>query len=165
MNIVHLHLLLNHVPVLGVAFVTLLLFIAVVRRSGELARVSLAILALVGAIAVLVFFTGEPAQESIEHLPGLSERLIDRHEEVAEVATIATGIIGALALGALIVYRRRALPRWMTLFALIAGVGSTAFMGYTANLGGHIRHTEIRSTPGSGDLRGGGTSEREAEER
>ena len=164
MNIVHVHLLLNHVPVLGVAFVTLLLFVAFVRRSGELARVSLAILALVGAMAALVFFTGEPAQESIEHLPGFSERLIDRHEDVAEVATIATGIVGALALGALIVYRRRALPRWMTLFALFAGVGSTALMGYTANLGGQIRHTEIRSTPGSGDVRGG-TSEREAEER
>ena len=149
MNIVHLHLLLNHVPVLGVVFVTLLLFSALIRRSGELAKVSLALFALVGAMALLVFLTGEPAQDAVEKLPGLSERLIDRHEDAALVATIATGVIGALALGALIVYRRRQLPRWVTAFALVAAVGSAGLMGYTANLGGQIRHTEIRSTSAS----------------
>ena len=165
MNIVHLHLLLNHVPVLGVAFVTLLLTIAVVRRSGELAKVSLTSLALVAAISILVFLTGEPAQEAIENLPGFSERLIDRHEDAALIATIATGVIGALALGALIVYRRRALPQWFTVFTLLAALGSTGLMGYTANLGGQIRHTEIRSTSVSGGTGSSRTPDREHGER
>ena len=163
MSIVHLHLLLNHVPVLGIAFVTLLLLVALFRSSGELARVSLALLALVGAVSVVVFLTGEPAQEALEKLPGFSERIIDRHEEAAEIATIIVGCLGALALGALLVYRRRALPRWVTLFALVAAMGATGLMAYTANLGGQIRHTEIRSTSAPDGTRSRATAETESE--
>lgn len=147
MSTVHLHLLLNHVPVIGIVFGALLLLLALLRRSGELAKVSLGFLALVGAVSVVVFLTGEPASDAIEKLPGISERLIDRHEEAAELATIVTGIIGALALGALLAYRRRTVPRWITALALISAFGSTVLMGYAANLGGQIRHPEIRSGP------------------
>ena len=165
MSIVHLHLLLNHFPVLGVLFVTLLLLLALVRRSNELARLSLVSLAIVGVISILVFFTGEPAQEAIEHLPGFSERLVDRHEDAALAATIVTGCVGALALSALIVYRRRTLPRWLTLFVFVAAVGATGLMGYTANLGGQIRHTEIRSTSAIGGAGSSDTPQREPHER
>jgi|ERR1051326_332988 uncharacterized membrane protein len=164
MNLVHLHLLLNHFPVIGVLIAALLLAVAVGRRSGELAKASLALLALVGTMAVLVFFTGEPAQEAVEKLPGISERVIDHHEDAARLATIVTAAMGAFALGALAVYRRRALPHLLTLLALLGAVGSTAMMGYAANLGGQIRHTEIRngSLPSA---TGGGVDGREADER
>ena len=164
MNLVHLHLLLNHFPVIGVVIVAFLLMAAVFRRSGELAKVSLAMLALVGAISILVFLTGEPAQDAVEKLPGISERIIDRHEDAARIATIVTAGIGALALGALAVYRRRALPRWVTLFALVGAVGSSAMMGYAANLGGQIRHTEIRGGSALGGARSNAGAQ-EAEER
>ena len=165
MSVVHLHLLLNHVPVLGVGFVTLLLLLAVLRRSTEIAKVSLALLALVGGASILVFLTGEPAQEAIEKLPGFSERLIDRHEDAALVATIVAGCVGALALGTLIVYRRRTLPRWLITFVLVAAVGATGLMGYTANLGGQIRHTEIRSTSAAAANGNPSAVEHEADER
>ena len=164
MSIVHIHLLLNHVPVLGVVFVTLLLLFALVRHSGEIAKLSLALLALVGALSIAVFFTGEPAQEAVEHLPGPSERLIDRHEDAALLATIVTGCVGALALGALAAYRRRALPRWLTLFALFAALGATGLMGYTANLGGQIRHTEIRPASASSAAERSNAEKQESEE-
>jgi uncharacterized membrane protein len=147
MNTIHLHLLLNHLPVVGSVFAVLLLALALVRRSAELARVSFGFLTLLGAAALIVYLTGEPALDAIEKLPGFSEGIADRHEDAALVATIVTGTVGALALGALLVYRRRGVPRWLTTLGFIAALGSTAIMGYTANLGGQIRHTEIR--PGS----------------
>jgi len=159
MSLVHLHLLLNHVPVVGVVFGLLLLVVALARRDGGLAKVSFALLALVGAVSVAVFMTGEPAQEAIEKLPGFSERLIDRHEDAALVATIVTGTMGALALAALILYRRRALPRWLTMLGVVSALGASAVMAYTANLGGQIRHSEIRagasSPAGDGATRAG----------
>jgi len=161
MNIVHLHLLLNHFPVIGAIIGSLLLAVALLRRSGELAKMSLAFLALVGAASVVVFLTGEPAQEALEKLPGFSERLVDRHEDMALVATIVTGTIGALALAAMILYRRRTVPRWLSMFVLVCAVGSSAFMGYTAYLGGQIRHTELRSS--SGSLGDGSTAAPKAE--
>jgi uncharacterized membrane protein len=156
MNVVHLHLLLNHLPVVGSVFGLLLLAVAMVRRSGELTKVSLGFLALLGAASVIVFLTGEPAQDAVERLPGFSEALADRHEDAALLATIVTGTIGALALAALLIYRRRAVPRWVTTLGLVSALGSTTLMGYVANLGGQIRHTEIRpasTSSGSGPVR------------
>lgn len=164
MNLVHLHLLLNHFPVVGVVIVALLLMVAVFRRGGELAKASLALFAIVGAVSILVFLTGEPAQDAVEKLPGISERLIDRHEDAARIAMIVTAALGALALGTLAVYRQRALPRWITLFALLGAVGSSATMAYAANLGGQIRHPEITGGSVAGAARSN-LDAREAGER
>lgn len=161
MTIVHLHLLLNHFPVIGAILGAFFLAVALLRRSSELAKVSLAFLALVGAASVVVFLTGEPAQEALEKLPGFSERLVDRHEDMALFATIVTGTIGAIALGAMILYRRRTVPRWLSTLVLVFAIGSSAFMGYTAYLGGQIRHTELRAS--SGSLGDGGSVAPEAE--
>ena len=145
MNTVHLHLLLNHLPVVGTVIGTLLLAVALVRRSDELGRTSLGLFALLGLIAVAVYLTGEPAEDAVEKLPGISDGLIDRHQDAALVATMVIGVIGAFALGALLIYRRRTLPRWVTLFGFAAALVGSSAMAYTANLGGQIRHTEIRS--------------------
>ena len=53
--------------------------------------------------------------------------------------------LGAIALGALGVWRRRALPRWIVSGVFIGALGAAGLMAYTANLGGQIRHTEIRT--------------------
>ena len=144
MNIVHLHLLLNHVPVIGIVFVIWLLSFALVRGSGELTRASFGFLALLGVISLVVYLTGEPAEESIERLPGYSGTLTEKHEEAALAATILVGAVGSLALAALVVFRRKLLPRWTAASALVVSLIAAAMMAYTANLGGQIRHTEIR---------------------
>ncbi len=145
MNTVHLHLLLNHVPVIGAVLGLLLLGVAFLRRSDELARVALGAFAFLGAVSVVVFLTGEPAEELVEKLPGFSEALTERHEEAALVATIVMGVVGFLSLTGLAVFRARALARWVVPAAFVLALGATATMGYAANLGGQIRHTEIRS--------------------
>ena len=144
MSVGHLHLMLNHFPVIGAVFCVLLLALAVWRNSSELGKVSFGALALVGAASIVVFLTGEPAEELIENLPGFSDAITERHEDVALIATIAMGIVGALALAVLAVLRRRALPRSIIAAGLVASVGVGALMGYTGFLGGQVRHTEIR---------------------
>lgn len=145
MNTVHLHLLLNHLPVVGTVIGTLLLAVALLRRSDELGRISLGLFGLLGAIALVVYLTGEPAEDAVEKLPGISHGLVERHEDAALVATIVLGIFGALALATLLLYRRRALPRWVTMLGFDTALVASSTMAYTANLGGQIRHTEIRA--------------------
>ena len=70
-----------------------------------------AIFTVLGAVAVVVFLTGGPAEETVEKLPGFSESLTERHEEIALVATVLMAAFGALTLSALWVYRRRTFPR------------------------------------------------------
>ena len=145
MNTVHLHLLLNHLPVVGTVIGTLLLAVALLRRSDELGRISLGLFGLLGLIAVAVYLTGEPAEDAVEKLPGISDGLIDRHQDAALIATIVVGVIGAFALASLLIYRRRALPRWVTVLGFGTALVASSAMAYTANLGGQIRHTEIRA--------------------
>lgn len=145
MSIAHLHLALNHFPVIGTLIIALLLAIAAYRRSSELGKVSLALAVLVGAVTVAVYFTGEPAEGLIEKLPGFSETILTRHEDAALYATIIVGGLGALALGTLAWHRGgRALSRRVTAAAFVLAVGAGGVMGYTAYLGGQVRHTEVR---------------------
>ncbi|MFL5381826.1 MAG: hypothetical protein ACJ8GN_04860 [Longimicrobiaceae bacterium] len=144
MSPIHLHLLLNHVPVIGTAIALGLLAWAALRGDERVGRASLALLALLAAVALAVFLTGEPAEEAVEGIAGIPEALIERHEEAALLATIALGVLGALSLAALLLGRGRRLSRGAMLAVLALGLVPAGAMAYTANLGGQVRHSEIR---------------------
>jgi hypothetical protein len=120
--------------------------VALVRHSDDVAKVSLGLLVVLGVAAVIVFFTGEPAEEAVEHLAGVSHDAIERHEEVAQLATVVMAALGVAATLALLWARRRVIPRALVAMTFAAALGAGAFMGYVANLGGQIRHTEIGTT-------------------
>ncbi len=147
MSITHLHLLLNHFPVIGALIGIALLAFALLRKSSELAKVSLGLFAALGVITLLVYFTGEPAEEAIEKLPGFSESITERHEESALLATVALATIGAAAVAGLAVFRGKELPRAVTLIAFALSIVGGGMIGYTAMLGGQVRHTELRPGP------------------
>ena len=98
--------MLNHIPVLGTAFGLALLAWALFKRSEELKRVSLGVLVIVALFAIPAYLTGEPAEEAIEHLPGVNEEAIEEHEDAAKFAFAGVLVLGAVALGALILFRR-----------------------------------------------------------
>jgi uncharacterized membrane protein len=146
MSFTHLHLLLNHFPVIGGIIAIGLLAFGFLRKNGPVAKAALALFAILGAISIAVFLTGEPAEEAIENLPGFSEAITEKHEEAALAATIALATLGAFSLGILAWFRKREVPRWLTLGTLMLSLVSGTLMGYTAMLGGQVRHTELRSS-------------------
>ena len=143
MSPVHLHLLLNHVPVIGLIIVIFVLAAGFARRNDGIAKLGLVMLVGAALVTIAVYLTGEPAEEAIENLAGVSETLIHSHEEAAEAAFIATSIAGAAALALLLAYRRRQLARWALGASLALTLVVSGRMAWTANLGGQIRHTEI----------------------
>ena len=149
MSLVHLHLMLNHVPLVGMVFVLLLLGVAAWRRNESMGRLGLVVMVGLAVITAVVFFSGEPAEEALERVVNVSEATIHPHEEAAEAALIATGIAGALSLIALVAWWRRSLPRWVLGAALATALVATGMLGWTANLGGQIRHTEIGAAGGA----------------
>lgn len=146
MSAVHLHLVLNHVPVIGTLIGVCLLAYALLRRDDRLVRVCLGMFALLAAVAFAAFLTGEPAEEAVEGLAGVSASIVEQHEEAALLATIALGVLGLLSLGALLRFRRAPLPRQAALLLLAAALVPAGLMAWTANLGGQIRHPEIGAT-------------------
>ena len=77
-------------------------------------------------------------------MPGVTESVIGPHEESAEASLIAALVLGVLSCAGLLIYRGREIPRGFTLATLVLALVVTAMMAWTANLGGRIRHTEIR---------------------
>lgn len=142
----HLHLLLNHVPVIGTFLGLLLLLVAFGRKSEELKKVTLGLFVLIALVAVPVYLTGEPAEEMVENFPGISEAMIDRHEDAALFSLIAVEVAGIIALAGLLLFRRKkGLGNLLAIVTLAFSVVTGGLLAWTSNLGGQVRHTEISS--------------------
>ena len=146
---IHLHLMAAHIPVVGVLFLIPLFLIALARRSDELSRVGLWGIAGIAFAGLVVYFTGEPTEEGVERLAGISEAMIERHEEIALISTIALGVFGLLALGTLYRMQGKPLSRGIVVTALFGVIAVSGAFAWTANLGGKIRHSEITNAVAS----------------
>jgi uncharacterized membrane protein len=142
----HLHLLLNHVPVIGTVLGLLLLLVAFARKSDELKKVTLGLFVLIALVTIPVYLTGEPAEEMVENIPGISKATIDRHEDAALFSLIAVEVAGIIALAGLLLFRtKKGLGNLLAIVTLAFSVVTGGLMAWTANLGGQVRHTEISS--------------------
>lgn len=149
MNWAHVHLILNHIPVVGVAFGLGLLGWSMWRRDVALQRVALTSFVVVALAAIPVYLTGEPAEEIVEHLAGTTESAIESHETAGLAALLVVSLLGAIALvGLLLPLRWSRVTARAALLVALAGAG---LMAWTANLGGRIRHAELRETTAGQD--------------
>ena len=145
MDFTHVHLVLNHVPVLGTLFGVLLLLASGIRRSDELKRAALALFMLAALAAIPPYLTGESAEERIEQLPGGSESILEKHEDAALGAIVTLEILGVVSLGGIfLVGRTIPLAKAVVTAVLLLSMATAGLMTRTANLGGQIRHSEIR---------------------
>lgn len=145
MDAAHIHLMLNHVPVLGAIFGLLVMGYGLARRSQEVIRTGLWTLVVVGVASGVVYLTGEPAEELVEGLPGFSHSILERHEVAALWATVGAGLVGVVSLAGLVLYRAKQISRRYAVGVLVLTLALTGLMGWTANLGGQVMHAEIRS--------------------
>lgn len=147
MTAAHFHLALNHIPVLGTLFGAVLLAYGLWRGQETVQNVSLGLLVVVGAVAVAVYLTGEPAEEIVEGAAGVSHDAIEVHESWGLYAFIASIVTGLASLGALLYgWSRRTLARWTVQLVLVLSLLTTGVMVYTATLGGKISHPELRAS-------------------
>lgn len=149
LSLAHIHLILNHIPILGtMIFAPLVLGWGLLRRSRDITQTGLLLAIILAVTTVPIYLTGEPAEKEIENQPWFSETLAETHEERAEGGLVAVLITGAGALVGL--WRaRKAKPLGVVLpSAVLAGlVISAAFFAAAALVGGEIRHSEIRAGP------------------
>lgn len=148
MDWTYVHLTTNHFPVIGAIFGTLILAWGIFRGERSVWYVGLWIMVFTGLIAIPVYLTGEPAEETVEHLPGVLESIIEEHEEFAKFGLISAIVSGITALASLAFLRSDSEggKTKLLLFATLALSAITVgMMGWTAKLGGVVRHTEIRA--------------------
>lgn len=145
MTPVHIHLALNHAPVFGFAFVLALLVWGMIRRSADVQFVALLGCVAIALSAIPVYLTGEPAEDVVEKLPGVTGEVIEAHEDAAKPAFVAACLTGIMALIGLIAWRDEAKRRFLVRGTFVLCVAAAVLVGRAANLGGQIRHTEVRS--------------------
>lgn len=146
MNLAHLHLIINHLPVVGFPLTLLFLMGFIWKKNLQGQKFSLIVFVGLSLISLAVFFTGEPAEHLVEKIPGISESLIEPHEEAAEISLYLILLTGGLSVMELWA-QRNAQDRRRLMMAVLLLASFTCFsLFYTANLGGEIRHSEIRSS-------------------
>ena len=150
MDWTYFHLAMNHFPVIGSIFAMVILAWGILRGNEEVKNLGLATMIMAALVAVPVFLTGDPAEESVEGLPGVLESAIEQHEDFAKFALATSIISGVAALIRLIYGRFRSANsvagRSLAIVTLALSVVTVGAMSWTAKLGGVIRHTEISAS-------------------
>jgi uncharacterized membrane protein len=148
MSLLHVHLLLNHFPTIGMVVALGVFVTAIAARSDDVKRASLGIFFFIALLSIPTFATGTAAQLALADNPGISKALSERHETAAFVALSFMELTGALAWLGLWQYRRLSrLPQGTLAAVLLAGLVTFGLMTRAANIGGEIRHPEIRTGP------------------
>ena len=150
MNPAHIHLLTNHIPILGIGFgLLVLVYSFTLRSASQPVRNAAYLIFLVAAIGAMVAnWSGEGAEELVEELSGVTHDNIEEHEEAATFALWTSLITGGLALAGLVfsVFKPAWNGRMAVAVSLVALFTSTVVVR-TGYLGGKIRHTEIDDPP------------------
>jgi uncharacterized membrane protein len=135
-NGAQLHLALNHLPVVTTLIAALMFGVALALAKDGIRQTALFLLVLAGVAAGAAYLTGEPAEEIVERVVGISKSVIHDHEEAAEFAIVVCGAMGVAAAAALAYERRRPLPRAANTMLLIASLSTAGILLRTAHLGG-----------------------------
>ena len=144
MNYAHLHLLLNHIPVIGTLIALGLFLVSFFGKSNEdLRRTSNILFATIALFTIPTFMTGFASQSKVKG-PGVDD-LIRRHESSALLSVWFMLITGTLALvGLWKSQTTKQPPRWNVIAALIFSLLTVVLISRTSNTGGDVRHPELR---------------------
>lgn len=152
MNQAHIHLIVNHVPIVGSLFAAVLLGAGLWQKNASLTRAGLVAVLAAGLLCLPAQLTGEGAAAIVQDMPRVSRALIQNHEAAAELGFWALEGAAALALFGLLMLKN-ASPRARLLAGLALGVTLLSFglLARAGNLGGQISHPEIREGFGTAD--------------
>ncbi len=146
MNNAHLHLVVNHLPIIFPVVGVIILLIGIITKSDVSKRNAYIVFVLGAAASVAAMATGEGAEHGIENIQGVSEKLMHDHEEAAEIFAGMSYFLGVISLlGLLTSYRNFSVDKLMPVTIVIVAGVSLYFAQEAGRTGGEIRHTEIRS--------------------
>lgn len=146
MDATHLHLILTHFPIVGTIIGIGILAYGQYSKNDEIQKVALITFLLMAILTIPVFLTGEEAEETVEHIVGVSEQLINNHEELAEKAIWLMGLLGVFSLiNIYAIIKKLPFKKTINIITLIISLGTFGLFAKVGNTGGEIRHSEIRA--------------------
>jgi uncharacterized membrane protein len=145
-NVAHLHIAINHIPVVLVPAALVLLAVGVWRRSESVFRTGIVVAWVGAASGLATYLTGDAAADLVMAVEKAQEKTLDpivgEHDASAGWALGSAVLVAAAGVWA---WRRKGLGREVTVPLLVLTALSTAILARTALLGGRIRHPEARA--------------------
>ncbi len=146
MNDAHFHLVVTHLPIVGVLIGFLVLLSGYIIKKPQVKTTALGIFIFSALTAIAAFYTGEGAEEIVENLSGISETLIHEHEEYAELFFTMMLILGGTSLATLFLqYKKFPFVKYGFVLVLLISMSCIVISKYVGTSGGEITHIEIRN--------------------
>jgi uncharacterized membrane protein len=146
MNDAHLHLAVNHFPII-ISFVGFgILVIGLFLKNNSVKNTAYVLFIVAAVFAFASMFTGEGAEELVEDMPSIGKKIIHEHEELAEKLALvlyATGIFSLLSLYTFV--KKNKFAKTVSYVTLTLSLASCILAIGVGTSGGEIRHTEIRN--------------------
>ncbi|MES2589016.1 MAG: hypothetical protein V4622_08550 [Bacteroidota bacterium] len=148
MNDAHLHMLVNHFPIIGLIIGSLILLVGILLNSVVSKKIALTVLLFSAAFALPSFGSGEDAEEVVEHMSTMTEQthhLIHEHEEKAEFFMPFAWSIMFLSLASLFFeWKKKKFAKYVSILTLIVSLVACYIAREVGTSGGEIAHPEIR---------------------
>lgn len=145
MDSVHIHLIVNHVPVIVTILSVLLLIWAMVSKNADYRKLAFFGFIIAGLFVIVTFQSGENAEDVVERLSWFDHDLLEDHEHAAETArwiVLLTAIFGVAGLTYFKDEKRGGFKVFVWI-SLIVALVAAGYLIYTGYLGGFIRHDEL----------------------
>jgi uncharacterized membrane protein len=145
MNDAHLHIIVNHFPIIGTIFGIGILVTGLLLKNDSIKNTAYVLFIIAAIFGALSMATGEGAEEMVEDFPNIGKAIIHEHEELAEKLALVLYILGGFSLLALFLnFKKNSKEKLVSFFILGVGIVSLFLIQKVGTSGGEIRHTEIR---------------------
>ena len=146
MNDAHLHMVVNHFPIIGTIFGLGILIIGIVLKNKSVKTVAYVLFIIAALFGAFSMGTGEGAEELVEDMPSVGKQIIHEHEELAETLALLLYIIGAFSILSLYFsIKKIVFEKYTSILLVILALVAVFFAKQVGTSGGEIRHTEIRA--------------------
>ena len=150
MNDAHLHMVVNHFPIIGTIFGLGILIAGVFMKNTVIKNVAYILFVVAAIFAAVSMATGEGAEEIAENLPSVTHQIIHEHEEMAEKLALVLYALGVISLlGLFLNFKHHAKAATVSYLALVVAIVGVFFGKQTGTTGGEVRHSEIRTSNAS----------------
>ncbi len=149
MNPIQVHLMLAHLPVVGLLASIALLVVAQFAKSELMFKTACGFLIACSLFAVGTYLSGPPSYEIVEAAELADEEIVERHALFGQISFVGMILLAAVTLGALIQYAQGDGPGSAIRWALLAAsLVLAVVLAWTAHEGGEIRHPELENARG-----------------
>jgi uncharacterized membrane protein len=146
MNGAHLHMVVNHIPIMGTIFGLGILITGLVKNNNTVKNIAYVLFIIAAVFAAISSSTGEMAEDLVKDIPSVGKKIIDEHAHFAGLLTLTLYVLGVTsAAGIFLNLRKNNRTKTIASLAILLGIIGVFFIFQAGKSGGDIRHTEFRT--------------------